>query len=54
MLTPKGRALHDEILQVALSRQKQLLEGFTPEEVAAFNDYLKRFLANLEELNTSN
>jgi DNA-binding MarR family transcriptional regulator len=52
-LTPQGQALHDEILQVALSRQKQLLDGFSPDEVTAFNDYLKRFLANLDQLNTA-
>jgi DNA-binding MarR family transcriptional regulator len=51
-LTRKGQALHEEILQFALSRQKQLLDGFSPQDVSAFNDYLKRFLANLDQLNS--
>ncbi|MBE1285316.1 MAG: MarR family transcriptional regulator [Rhodobacteraceae bacterium] len=50
-LTPKGQALHDDILSVALQRQKKLLKGFSPQEVRAFNDYLQRFLVNLDELN---
>lgn len=49
-LTAKGRAVHDEILQVALDRQKKLLAGFSAEEVTRFNSYLRRILDNLDTL----
>lgn len=49
-LTEQGRRLHAEILQVALNRQRHILKGFSQTEVHAFNDYLKRFLENLEDL----
>ncbi|GAA6163106.1 hypothetical protein NBRC116590_08100 [Pelagimonas sp. KU-00592-HH] len=52
-LTPKGKALHDDMLALALSRQKKLLAGFSPQDVEQFNDYLRRFLANLDDLNDS-
>ncbi|MDU8928645.1 MarR family transcriptional regulator [Alisedimentitalea sp. MJ-SS2] len=51
-LTGAGQALHGRILAVALQRQKELLAGFTEEEVTAFNGYLTRLLENLEELNS--
>ncbi|MEP3633288.1 MAG: MarR family transcriptional regulator [Shimia thalassica] len=47
-LSGQGRALHDRILDVALDRQRQMLQGFTPEEVAQFNGFLSRFLTNLD------
>lgn len=50
-LTPKGQKLHSEILAVALDRQKKLLEGFSAKEVDLFNDFLRRFLENLDVLN---
>lgn len=49
-LTQNGCDLHDEILEVALQRQRELLKGFTVAEVEQFNRYLQRFLGNLEEL----
>lgn len=52
-LTPAGRALHDRVLELALVRQKALLNGFSREEIAAFTGYLSRFLENLEHLNVS-
>ncbi|WP_246032530.1 MarR family winged helix-turn-helix transcriptional regulator [Thalassobius vesicularis] len=49
-LTDKGRALHERILHTALERQRKLLEGFSEAEVEMFNDFLRRFLGNLETL----
>ncbi|NMG41097.1 MarR family transcriptional regulator [Chelativorans sp. ZYF759] len=49
-LTKKGHQLHGEILEVALSRQRRLLEGFSAEEVERMNDMLRRFMANLEAM----
>ena len=49
-LTAKGHALHAEILEAALARQKRLLAGFSEEDVARFNELLRSFMANLEAL----
>ena len=49
-LTPAGAALHDQILPLALSRQKKLLDGFTEQEVRDFTRFLSWFLTNLENL----
>lgn len=49
-LTKAGLEKHNAILPVALERQRQLLRGFSVEEVAQFNDFLRRFLTNLEDL----
>ncbi|WP_299348832.1 MarR family winged helix-turn-helix transcriptional regulator [uncultured Shimia sp.] len=49
-LTPAGARMHDEILIVALERQRQLLTGFSKAEVEQFTDYLARFLSNLDTL----
>lgn len=46
-LTKKGRRLHDQILPVALQNIKNLLTGFTPDEVEQFNDFLRRGLENM-------
>lgn len=50
-LTAKGHALHAEVLEVALARQRRLLEGFSEEDVVRLNGYLARFLDNLDALN---
>lgn len=50
-LTQTGAELHDRILEDALARQRQLLDGFSPEEVQQLNGYLSRFLTNLDALN---
>ena len=47
-LTPEGRTLHNSILTSVLARQKQLLAGFSPDEVQNFTQYLARFLENLD------
>ena len=49
-LTDKGRALHNELLQVALQRQRMLLKGFEPEEAEALCKMLERFLDNLSRI----
>ncbi|MEP2716875.1 MarR family winged helix-turn-helix transcriptional regulator [Pseudophaeobacter sp.] len=47
-LTPQGQDLHGQILPRALERQRDLLKGFSPQEVRAFTGYLQRFLDNIE------
>lgn len=49
-LTEAGQQLHGRMLKGALARQQQLLAGFEQHEVEQFNDYLQRFLVNLENL----
>lgn len=49
-LTAEGQRLHARMLMGALQRQRQLLDGFEAHEVEQFNDYLQRFLSNLEKL----
>lgn len=46
-LTAKGRALHDEIVPVALERQRELLAGLTPTEIAAFAEVVDRLQAKV-------
>lgn len=50
VLTPAGRALHDEILTVALARQKRLLAGMSSADVETLTRCLGQFLTNLELL----
>ena len=49
-LTPEGEALHDKILTTTLKRQEKIFEGFSAEEINTFNDMLRRFMANLKDL----
>lgn len=49
-LTKRGRQLHQRVLRVALSRQKQMLAGFDAAEVQDFCAYLLRFFHNLERI----
>lgn len=49
-LTEKGRALHAELLEVALERQRMLLKGFAPSEAQALCNMLERFLDNLSRV----
>jgi DNA-binding MarR family transcriptional regulator len=46
-LTAKGRALHDEIVPVALERQRQMLAGLTPAEIEAFMAVIDRLQARV-------
>ncbi|WP_420397412.1 MarR family winged helix-turn-helix transcriptional regulator [Nioella sp.] len=50
VLTDTGIALHGQVLTEALARQKALLDGFSPEEVAQFTGFLSRCLGNLDKL----
>lgn len=50
-LTPEGVRMHEDILRVALDRQKDLLDGFSRQDVQTFTEYLDRFLRNLDRLN---
>lgn len=49
-LTAKGRDLHDCILEIALERQRTLLNGFSAGDVMQFTTYLGMFLENLDNL----
>ncbi|GAB2832432.1 hypothetical protein GCM10027073_71040 [Streptomyces chlorus] len=49
-LTPAGYELHDRILKSALERHKQVLAGFTPQDVEKFNEMLRLFGENAENL----
>jgi DNA-binding MarR family transcriptional regulator len=46
-LTAKGRALHDQIVPVALERQRELLARLTPAEIEAFADVIDRLQAKV-------
>jgi DNA-binding MarR family transcriptional regulator len=46
-LTEKNRLLRDRYNQVSKEMTELFYEGFTPEEVASFEDYLRRILENL-------
>lgn len=53
-LTAKGRDLHERILRVALARQRRLLSGFSPDDVAQLTHLLTRILDNLDEMQAGN
>lgn len=46
-LTEKNRLLRDRYNQVSKEMTELFYEGFSPEEVASFEDYLRRVLENL-------
>jgi DNA-binding MarR family transcriptional regulator len=48
-LTAKGRALHDQMVPVALERQRELVAGLTDDEVAAFADLVDRMQARVSD-----
>ncbi|MBL0421633.1 winged helix-turn-helix transcriptional regulator [Ramlibacter sp. AW1] len=50
VLTPEGRALHDEIRQVALERERAFLSVLEPEEAEQFLSLLKRLHENLPQV----
>jgi len=49
-LSPSGRTLHDQILEVAVAQHVHLLKGFDEAEVKIFCELLLRFTSNLEDL----
>lgn len=48
-LTAKGLALHDQVIAVARKREASLLEGFSAEERAELQLYLRRLVRQIEE-----
>jgi DNA-binding MarR family transcriptional regulator len=48
-LTAKGRALHDQIVPVALERQRELVARLTDDEVAVFVDLVDRMQARVSD-----
>jgi DNA-binding MarR family transcriptional regulator len=49
-LTADGVALHDELLPLALERERWMLRGFTDEELAQLRGFLRRMHDNLSEV----
>jgi DNA-binding MarR family transcriptional regulator len=49
-LTRRGYALHDQLIALAIARERMMLEGFTAEERAQFTGFLRRIHARLPEL----
>lgn len=49
-LTPTGRAMHDQILDIAVEQHLDLLKGFSPDEAKLMADLLLRFTRNLEAM----
>lgn len=49
VLTAQGHALHKTMLTAALERQKQVLAGFSPQDVQQLNALLTRLLENMEQ-----
>lgn len=50
-LTAKGYAVHDQVIQVALERERRLLSDLTPEEATVFLDLLARTTARIPFVN---
>ena len=44
-LSEEGRKLHDEIAELALNFERDLLEGFSPDELTQLNGLMERLLA---------
>jgi DNA-binding MarR family transcriptional regulator len=49
-LTPKGLAVHDRMVEVALARQDQLLKGFSPQERTQLTNFIARMRRMAETL----
>jgi DNA-binding MarR family transcriptional regulator len=52
-LTSKGRALHDDVLQVALARERAFLSVLSEIEVNVLIDLLKRLHENLPQVDAA-
>jgi DNA-binding MarR family transcriptional regulator len=52
-LTKKGRALHDQIIGVALERERAFLAVLTPQERDKLTDMLKRLHENLPQVESA-
>ena len=46
-LTPRGRQLHNQIISVALERERRLLTGIDPKDVQLLRDILRKLHGNL-------
>lgn len=53
VLTPKGRALHDQIIGVALARESAFLSVLDPQEVEVLTQLLRRLHENLPAVETA-
>ncbi len=51
-LSEEGKVLHDEIAELALSFERDLLEGLTPEAREQFNHSMERLLARARLIGT--
>jgi DNA-binding MarR family transcriptional regulator len=49
-LTEAGRALHDRILEVALERERRLIDGADPDDVEAFLRVMRLMRRNVDSL----
>lgn len=49
-LTEKGRALHNQIIEVALERERRLIQGVAPEDLEAFLRVMRRMRKNVSAL----
>jgi len=52
-LTPKGLALHDEIVKLAVAREEELLEDFSQSERRMLLGFLMRLQARVRATNTT-
>lgn len=50
-LTAAGHELHDQLMAVALKREELLLAGFSPQERAQLQGYLRRMHDNIPAMN---
>jgi DNA-binding MarR family transcriptional regulator len=51
-LSEDGKSLHDEIAQLALQFERDLLHGFSPEELESLNMLMERLLARASLVGT--
>lgn len=49
-LNERGLALYDEVLVVALQRERQLISGVAPEDLEAYIRVMKQMIANLQTM----
>jgi len=51
-LSDAGRAIHDDILAIAIGFEAEMVDGVSPEEMDTFLKVMSRFLSNLEREET--
>jgi DNA-binding MarR family transcriptional regulator len=49
-LSTKGNELHDEILSIALKRERQLIQGVDPQELEVFLKVIRQMRKNVDQL----